>query len=132
MGADYHHGKHFSLEEAQAALAQVRPKVTRIVELKHKLDKLGYNVYQRAYPFGFYPNGHTAHPPAFEELSALIKALYERGILIKDLDEGILDFPARRPNGEEVYLCWKLGEEDIAHWHGLKAGFAGRRPLSEW
>ena len=50
------------------------------------------------------------------------------GALVKDLDEGLVDFPAQR-EGEEVLLCWRLGEDEISFWHGLEEGFSGRRPL---
>jgi hypothetical protein len=50
------------------------------------------------------------------------------GAQIKSLEEGLLDFPALRGD-EEVLLCWKLGEDEIAYWHGLEEGFAGRKPL---
>jgi hypothetical protein len=47
---------------------------------------------------------------------------------VKNLDEGLVDFPALR-HGETVLLCWKLGEDEIAYWHRVEDGFAGRRPL---
>jgi hypothetical protein len=50
------------------------------------------------------------------------------GVLVKDLDTGLVDFPALN-EGEEVLLCWQLGEDEVAHWHGVDEGFAGRKPL---
>jgi hypothetical protein len=50
------------------------------------------------------------------------------GVLVKDLDTGLVDFPALH-EGEEVLLCWQLGEDEVAHWHGVDEGFAGRKPL---
>jgi hypothetical protein len=50
------------------------------------------------------------------------------GLLVKDLDEGLVDFPALRGD-EEVLLCWRLGEEEVAFWHTPEDGFAGRKPL---
>jgi hypothetical protein len=50
------------------------------------------------------------------------------GCVIKDLDQGLVDFLWRR-RGTTVFLCWKLGESSIGHWHGLREGFAGRQPL---
>ena len=47
---------------------------------------------------------------------------------MKDIDEGLVDFPALR-DGEEILLCWRLGEDEITHWHGLEEGFAGRKRL---
>ena len=52
------------------------------------------------------------------------------GVQIKDLDIGLLDFPCN-VDGEIVLLCWKAGEKDITHWHGLQEGFAGRKPIDE-
>lgn len=52
------------------------------------------------------------------------------GVVVRDLESGICDFPARR-EGRPVYLCWRVGEERIAAWHEPDAGFAGRRPLDE-
>ena len=57
-----------------------------------------------------------------------VRRFNDAGVQVKDLDEGLLDFPARRGQ-EEVLLCWKVGEPEIAFWHGLDEGFAGRKPL---
>jgi len=54
----------------------------------------------------------------------------EWGIVVRDLDQGLCDFPSER-DGRVVYLCWRLGEERIAWWHDIHAGFAGRQPLDE-
>jgi hypothetical protein len=57
--------------------------------------------------------------------------LAEAGVLLRDLQTGLVDFLALR--GEErVFLCWRLGEEAIGYWHGLDSGFAGRRPIHEF
>ena len=63
-----------------------------------------------------------------EELAAALDDLDELGILVKDLDTGLVDFPSER-DGEPVLLCWRLGEDEIAWYHGHDDGFAGRRPL---
>jgi hypothetical protein len=61
-------------------------------------------------------------------IARCVARIHEAGGLVKDLDEGLVDFPAQR-DGEEVLLCWRLGEEEIGFWHGLDEGFSGRRPL---
>jgi hypothetical protein len=61
-------------------------------------------------------------------LARCVARIQELGVLVKDLDRGLVDFPALRGN-EEVLLCWQVGEDEVAHWHGLEEGFAGRRPL---
>lgn len=62
------------------------------------------------------------------EILRIIDRIESHGCLVKDLDLGLLDFPAMR-DGEPVYLCWKSGEEHIAAWHGIDEGFAHRKPL---
>jgi hypothetical protein len=59
---------------------------------------------------------------ALEELS-------DRGVVLRDLEKGLVDFPSRRPSGRIVLLCWYLGEDDLSWWHLPEDGFAGRRPL---
>jgi hypothetical protein len=66
-----------------------------------------------------------------EEAAAVarcIEGIGELGGLVKDLDEGLVDFLTQR-GGEDVLLCWRLGEDEIAFWHGMDEGFAGRKPL---
>jgi len=67
----------------------------------------------------------------FERLDALIHQILDTGVQIKDINIGLLDFSSLR-NGREVYLCWKQGEGDIAYWHEVEAGFAGRQPISSF
>lgn len=57
-----------------------------------------------------------------------VEGIHELGGMVKDLDEGLVDFLAAR-GGEDVLLCWRLGEDEITHWHGVEEGFAGRKPL---
>jgi len=70
-----------------------------------------------------------------QELNAAITNLYKEiealeaiGVMIKSVDEGLLDFPSKRFD-EEVWLCWKAGEAEIKFWHGKDEGFMGRKPL---
>jgi hypothetical protein len=63
-----------------------------------------------------------------ERMKEYIEELQYLGIELKDFDTGLIDFPSRREN-REVYLCWKLGEAEVAHWHELEAGFAGRQKI---
>jgi hypothetical protein len=58
-----------------------------------------------------------------------IEQVEERGVMIKSVDEGLLDFPSKRFD-EEVWLCWKMGEREVKFWHKKDEGFAGRKPLS--
>jgi hypothetical protein len=66
----------------------------------------------------------------FVELREAILELLERGIVLRDLDRGLVDFPSLR-DGREIFLCWQEGEDEVAFWHEVDAGFAGRRPLAD-
>jgi len=61
---------------------------------------------------------------------ACVERLEELGVELKDLDSGLLDFPSER-DGDDVLLCWRVGEDSVAYWHGLEDGFAGRKPI-DW
>jgi hypothetical protein len=63
-----------------------------------------------------------------EELDAIVHEIEETGAQLKDVQLGLVDFPAEH-DGQLVLLCWQLGEPEVAFWHGLDDGFAGRRPL---
>ena len=67
----------------------------------------------------------------FERLDALIHQILETGVQVKDINTGLLDFSAMR-DGREVYLCWKYGEENIAFWHEVDAGYAGRQSIDSF
>ncbi|MHB8438963.1 MAG: DUF2203 domain-containing protein [Acidimicrobiales bacterium] len=72
-------------------------------------------------------NGHGSRTdPAAESAIAEIE---ERGIIVRDLDRGLVDFPSRQPGGTVVLLCWQAGEPDIEWWHLPEEGFAGRKRL---
>jgi hypothetical protein len=72
----------------------------------------------------------TRREDAAAALRAAIEGVHETGCLVKDLDIGLVDFPTLF-RGQEVYLCWKLGEAGIAFWHGVEEGFRGRKPIDE-
>ena len=75
-------------------------------------------------------NDLTTLRTLIDALRVEVRALGEAGCLIKDLDEGIVDWYATR-GGRDVLLCWKLGEKEVGFWHDPEAGFDGRRPISE-
>ena len=125
------HDKHFTLEEAQITLRGVIPLLEEITALKEKLDKRGFNVYRHEYFGGSGPNGERFFPVELETLVSIARKVEEMGILLKNFESGLIDFPHIRSNGQEVYLCWRLGEDEIEFWHGIPDGFAGRKPLDE-
>ena len=84
-------------------------------------------------------NGGNVEPHELEEvqeqldeevagIARCVARIHEVGALVKDLDDGLVDFPATR-DGRDVLLCWRLGEDEIGFWHGLDEGFSGRKPL---
>jgi hypothetical protein len=75
---------------------------------------------------GSYPGSDVAG--ALVDLSRAVGELEAVDVVLRDIERGLIDFPTLR-DGEEVYLCWLVDEDEIGHWHGLDAGYAGRRPL---
>ena len=127
----------FTAEEANAALADVRPLAERMVEQRRGLMQA--QLRQAELVTRIATNGGDLSPGevrdvaeevagAADALADCVRKLDELGVQVKDLDEGLVDFPARRGD-EDVLLCWKVGEPEVAHWHGLDEGFAGRKPL---
>jgi hypothetical protein len=127
----HRYSKHFTLSQAREELTSVIPLLNEISRLKSELDKKGYNIYRHQYFGGMGPNGQKVFPAEMEQLVLHVRDLNHRGIELKDLDKGLIDFPSLRPNGEEVYLCYMLGEQTIDHWHTIEGGFAGRRSIDE-
>ena len=125
------HSRHFSLREARALLGEVRPLAEELVLLKQNLDQRGYDVRRHGYFGGTGPNGERHFPRDLERLVAILGRLDTLGVIVKGIDDGLVDFPHIRQNGEEVYLCFRAGETDIRFWHSVEAGFAGRRPIEE-
>lgn len=65
-----------------------------------------------------------------DQMAAGVARIEAMGITLRDIPDGLVDFPAL-VNGRQVWLCWKLGESAVEHWHTLESGFGGRQPLSE-
>jgi hypothetical protein len=131
--------RYFTLDEANEALTDLRPLAEEMVERRRLLvqaqmlrAELGGQVAG---------NGGDLTPSDFAQadadleqaagaLARVIERIQAEGVLVKDLDRGLLDFPSRR-EGEDILLCWHVGEEEIRFWHGVDEGFAGRKPLSD-
>ena len=131
------HEKHFTLAEARALLNEVRPRVRRLQECVTLLERKGFRFFGSSpvaielNEIGFSKNGNGKHtfPIEYLELLRLLTELGTMGIQVKSLAEGLIDFPAIAPWGEEVYLCYLEGEADILFWHPLEGGFQGRQPV---
>jgi hypothetical protein len=129
--------RHFTPDEANALLPTVRELAERMIA--HRRALAVATVRHARIAAKIAGNGGGVRPHEVDELQAAIDAeagavvdcvneLQALGLLVKDLDEGLVDFPALR-DGEEVLLCWHVGEEAVAFWHGIDEGFAGRKPL---
>jgi hypothetical protein len=127
----------FTPEEANVALVELRPIVERMVQ--HRRNLIAAQKLQAELVTRIAGNGGDMMPSDLREAAetiqreaAAIAESAERinaaGAEIKSLEEGLLDFPAKRGD-EDVLLCWKLGEDEIRYWHGVDEGFAGRKPL---
>ena len=129
--------RHFTPEEANALLGEVRPIAEALVAHRRAMASTAARqarLVQRIAGNGgdFDPQEPRALEEEFtrEDAAAVrcVKELQALGVLVKDLDRGLVDFPALRGE-EEVLLCWQVGEDEIAYWHGVEEGFAGRKPL---
>lgn len=128
--------KLFTLTEANDMLPVVRPILEELAEAKRGLD--GVNAALLRLSPKMRENGHRLEALGLEDqmerlvdqLSRGIRDLEVMGIEIKDVDTGLIDFPSLH-HGRVIYLCWRLGEVEIAYWHEITTGFAGRRPVSE-
>jgi hypothetical protein len=129
--------QHFTPKEANDALVEVAPLVEQMVT--HRRAHVAALTRQEELEGRIRGNGGGIPPATLaavaaeveseaRELARAIDAIGEHGAQVKDVDEGLIDFPALR--GEEtVLLCWKLGEDEIRYWHRVEDGFAGRREL---
>jgi hypothetical protein len=129
--------RYFTAEEANEALDDVRPLTEQLVE--HRRALVVFQERQVALTARIAGNGGNVQPFDLQEvqerldeevagIARCVARIHELGALVKDLDEGLVDFPAQRA-GEDVLLCWRLGEDEIGFWHGLEVGFSGRKPL---
>lgn len=129
----------FTPAEANSALPEVRDAAERMVALRSRMRELERAQGDLVTAIGGNGGGYVAGDlnAAQSELQTLARALGacverldELGVVVKDADAGLVDFPARR-HGEPVLLCWRVGEDEVAYWHDLVEGFAGRRPI-DW
>ena len=123
------HHRHYSVEEANAHLKAVGRIVTRIRDARRLLVDEGFDTgfaTLAEISGGAYPG--REHAAAALEIALGFDRLEEMDIVVRDLERGLIDFPSLL-GGEEVYLCWLVGEPTVGHWHAVEGGFAGRRPL---
>ncbi len=125
----YRFQKHYTRDEARELLPQVREWLQQIVPLRAKSEKLEARM-SGPLAAGADLGGETVNAwmRVLADFDAVLREFQRREIQIKDLDRGLVDFPAII-GGKEVLLCWEQDEEDIEFWHDLDAGYAGRERL---
>ena len=123
--------KYYTPQEANKALPEVKRKFDMILALRDQIVDMQEGLQRMIDSDGkldLYMEKKQELNAAVSNLYKAIEDLEAIGIMIKSVDEGLLDFPSMRFN-EEVWLCWKAGEEEVKFWHGKDEGFAGRKPL---
>lgn len=127
----YVHTIHFSVDEAKKTLREIEADIEEMIRLKKRIDEKGYDIFAHKYFGGQGPNGMGAFPAELEKLVDIVKKVSLLGVLVRSMDSGLIDFPHKRQDEEEVYLCWRYPEPDIEYWHTIGEGFKGRKSLSE-
>jgi hypothetical protein len=126
------HQRHYTTESANAVIPLVRATVHRLQNAKRLLQDEGFDagfatladVAGGAWPGRLRAQAAVAATLGFEQLEEL-------DLLVRDLDAGLIDFPALR-DGREVYLCWQIDEPEIGQWYASESGYSGRLPLDPW
>jgi hypothetical protein len=129
--------RHFTLDEANATLDELRPVAARMVELRARLRESAARRDELRQAIGGNGGGLGASDLAVADaeieqlgnaVTGCLAHIQRAGVQVKDLDLGLLDFPSLR-DGRTVLLCWHVGEDGIEYWHDVDEGFAGRRPV---
>jgi hypothetical protein len=121
----------YTPQDANKALPEVKRMFANITAQKSKVVAIQQEIQviiDSGSPFGSFLEKKQKLNSMVTELYKSIEQLEGLGVMIKSVDEGLLDFPSKRFN-EEVWLCWKAGEDEIKFWHGKDEGFMGRKPL---
>ena len=121
--------KHYTRDEARALLPQIRQWLGRLDRLRRELEKFDKRL-SGLVEQGNDVGGETVNAwiRALADMQEVLAEFQRRRIFIKDLERGLLDFPAII-GGREVFLCWEQDEEDVEFWHDLDAGYTGRERL---
>jgi hypothetical protein len=132
--------RRFTLPEAESLLPAVQKNIREALSVKtqyQESEEFLQSIAQRVMLMGgvlldreAIRDARTRRDESGQRLKAALDGLQEIGCVVKDLDIGLVDFPTLF-RGEEVYLCWKLGETGITFWHGVSEGFAGRKPIDQ-
>jgi len=126
--------RYFTVDEANHFLPQLQHSLLRLQEMKqdlqikyHQLQEAKATVDQAAPNDLFFQEEAELEFLMFSA-NSLLGQIQQRGVQVKDIDTGLCDFPALM-HGQDVLLCWRLGEQQVAHWHGLYEGYLGRKEI---
>jgi len=122
----------FSLFEANQLIPQLQTRLSSVQQSKKVLIQ-AYDAVRKASANASYGGGTPAGVPyvkSLQNISVNLQAVHELGVVVKDIDLGLCDFPHIR-EGRVVYLCWKLGEQEVRWWHETTTGYKDRCPLEE-
>ena len=121
---------YFTLEEADAALEIIKPIMAEVTLIRREIlqnQPEAWPVIEKAAGNGG-SRAASLLARSFERLDKLVHQILDTGALLKDINTGLLDFPAWRED-HEVYLCWRYGEAQIEYWHEIEDGFSGRQTI---
>lgn len=126
---NYQFQKHYTRDEAQALLPQIRIWLEELDQLRRRLEKYDDRL-SSLLASGNDVGGDTANSwvRTLADLQDVLRQFQNREIQIKDIERGLIDFPAI-VGGREVFLCWEKDEDDIEFWHDIDSGYAGRERL---
>ena len=125
--------RYFSLDEARATLPQVKALMEQVQAARREILRVRPDALPAIEKAATNGGNKAAGELSMHamRLEQGVKGILALGVTVKDIDAGLVDFLGLR-NGREVYLCWRYGEENLAFWHELNTGFAGRHPLDEY
>ncbi|WCK56560.1 DUF2203 domain-containing protein [Aneurinibacillus sp. Ricciae_BoGa-3] len=130
--------RYFTLDEANNLLPQIKEAIESVQDIQYEFAKKYHamNDYKKRYVQGEKPQDYEEYVFLEEaglefmeiQTRAHLSAIHETGVLVKEINPGLVDFPSLMDH-KEVLLCWKQGEPQISHYHGVDDGFAGRKKL---
>jgi len=119
--------RKFTLEEAEAMLPDLRDSLMKMREARQTLLRTGERVKEVVAGNGGGPESQE-YRDAAELLKQEVERISDAGVILRDVESGLVDWPSER-DGRDVYLCWRLEEDHVGHWHPPDTGMAGRQPL---
>ena len=120
-------GKKYSVEEANALLPYLAPTLVELRDVYEEAARIRSAMARSAAGNGW-SEKREKWSRKLARVAELVGRLQEWEVILRDVDSGLVDFISER-DGQTILLCWKLGEEDVSHWHSPEDGFDGRRPL---